>query len=191
MKRTGTLVAAMGMLVAQAFAQEVPRPAPEFVIHMANGSQLQLSQYTGKIVLLGFMFTTCPHCQAAIPILNGIQKDYASRGVQILGTTFNEGAASLVPAFIARFQPIFPVGSSPREAVQEFQAHPPFKRSYVPEFIFIDRKRVIREQHSGEEQFFMDEDKNIRAVLDNMLKEQPDSAKKGGTAAKKAVKKAT
>ena len=95
-----------------------------------------------------------------------------------------------MPPFIARFQPAFPMGYSPREAVQEFQAHPPFKRGYVPEFLFIDRKRVIREQHSGEEPFFQDEDRNIRAVLDNLLKE-PVAAKKTAAPAKKAVKKAS
>jgi len=178
----------MAMLVAQVFGQEVPRPAPEFVVNLSNGSQILLSQYTGKVVMLAFMFTTCPHCQAAVPILNGIQKDYGPRGVQILGTTFNEGAAALVPDFIARFHPTFPVGSSPREPVQEFQAHPPWKRGYVPEFIFIDRKRMIREQHSGEEPFFQNEDRNIRAVLDNLLKEPVETKKTAGPA-KKAAKK--
>ena len=170
----------------------MPRPAPEFVINMPNGSQVLLSQFNGKIVLLAFMLTTCPHCQHAVPILSAIQKEYGPRGVQILGTTFNDGAPQLVPEFIARFQPNFPVGSSPRESVTEFQQHPPWKRAYVPEFVFIDRKRVIREQHSGEEDFFKDEEKSVRAVLDNLLKEQP-VAGKSATPAKKsaAVKKAS
>ncbi len=189
MRRIATLIAVSGILLTQAFAQEVPRPAPEFVINMPNGSQVLLSQFNGKIVLLAFMLTTCPHCQHAVPILSAIQKDYASKGVQILGTTFNDGAPQLVPEFIARFQPNFPVGSSPRESVTEFQQHPPWKRAYVPEFIFIDRKRVIREQHSGDEEFFKDEEKSVRVVLDNLLKEPVA----GKAAPKKtaAVKKAS
>jgi hypothetical protein len=43
---------------AVSFAQEVPRPAGEFVISMNDGSQVLLSQYSGKVVLLAFMFTT-------------------------------------------------------------------------------------------------------------------------------------
>ena len=83
------------------------------------------------------------------------------------------------------------MGFSPRETVQEFQAHPPLKRTYVPEFVFIDRKRVIREQHSGEEtEFFSNEESSIRTVLDNLLKE-PVAAKKSAAPAKKAVKKAS
>ena len=56
MKTWGTL-AAIGFLAA-AFAQEVPRPAPEFAIHMPDGSQTLLSKYSGKVVLLAFMATT-------------------------------------------------------------------------------------------------------------------------------------
>jgi len=50
-------LAAIGFLAA-AFAQEVPRPAPEFAIHMPDGSQTLLSKYSGKVVLLAFMATT-------------------------------------------------------------------------------------------------------------------------------------
>ena len=41
-----------------AFAQEIPRPAPEFVINMPNGSQVLLSQFNGKIVLLALLGAT-------------------------------------------------------------------------------------------------------------------------------------
>ncbi|HKW98151.1 MAG TPA: hypothetical protein VJN43_10485 [Bryobacteraceae bacterium] len=43
---------------ALSFAQEVPRPAGEFVISMNDGRQILLSHYSGKVVLLAFMFTT-------------------------------------------------------------------------------------------------------------------------------------
>jgi hypothetical protein len=45
-------------LALLAFGQQVPRPAGEFAIGMTNGSQVLLSQYAGKVVLLAFMYTT-------------------------------------------------------------------------------------------------------------------------------------
>jgi len=51
-------LAALAMLLGPAFAQEIPRPAPEFVVHMPDGSQVKPSQYSGKVVLLAFMVTT-------------------------------------------------------------------------------------------------------------------------------------
>ena len=165
------------LFTAALFAQQVPRPAGEFAITMNNGSQTLLSQYSGKVVLLMCMFTTCPHCQHTTQLLNPIAKEYAPRGVQILAAAFNDGAGPLVPGFIAQFQPVFPVGYSTREQVNEYLQHSAGKPSYVPELIFIDRNRVIRGQFGGTDDFLKDQDKNIRAMLDTLLKE-PVAAKK-------------
>lgn len=53
-------LAALGLalVTAASFAQQVPRPAAEFAINMNGGGQLLLSQYTGKVVVIAFMFTT-------------------------------------------------------------------------------------------------------------------------------------
>lgn len=56
--RTLSAVAAAAILAASAFAQEIPRPATEFTIHLSPGGQVQPSQYSGKVVLLAFMVTT-------------------------------------------------------------------------------------------------------------------------------------
>jgi hypothetical protein len=106
--------------------------------------------------------------------------------LQIIGAAFNENAAQLVPPFIAQFHPTFPIGFVGREQVRDYIQHPPSKPSYVPELIFIDRNRVIRGQYSGADDFFKDQDKNTRTLLDTLLKEkQPASAKKNGQPARK------
>jgi hypothetical protein len=51
-------LAALAILLPCAYAQEIPRPAPEFTIHLSDGSQVKPSQYSGKVVLLAFMATT-------------------------------------------------------------------------------------------------------------------------------------
>jgi thiol-disulfide isomerase/thioredoxin len=175
--RHSLAVLALTFFTAASFGQQVPRPAGEFAISMNNGSQTLLSQYSGKVVLLMFMFTTCPHCQRTTQLLNPIAKEYAPRGVQILAAAFNEGASALVPGFIAQFQPAFPVGYATRDQVNEYLQHPLGKPTYVPELIFIDRNRVIRGQFGGSDNFLNDQDKNIRAMLDTLLKE-PVAAKK-------------
>jgi len=67
--------------------------------------------------------------------------------------------------------------------VRDYLQHPPGKPSYVPELVFVDRNRVIRGQYSGADEFFRDQDKNIRALLDTLLKEPV--ARKNGRATKK------
>src|SRR5580658_5361356 len=90
-----------------AYAQQVPRPAGEFAIKMPNGQTTLLSQYAGKVVLLAFISTTCPHCQHTTQVLSAIQNEYASRGVQILAAAFNPEAAQLVPGLSHSSDPLF------------------------------------------------------------------------------------
>lgn len=167
-----------------ASAQPVPRPAGEFAISTNSGSQILLSHYSGKVVLLAFMFTTCPHCQHTTQILSGFQKEYGDKGLQILGAFFNDNAAQLVPGFITQFQPAFPVGYATREQVNEYQQHPLGKPTYVPELIFIDRNRQVRGQYTGNDDFFKDQEANIRTMVESLLKE-PATAKKTARSAHK------
>ena len=41
-------------------AFDPPRPAPDFSLRGSNGAPLQLSRYRGKVVALGFGYTSCP-----------------------------------------------------------------------------------------------------------------------------------
>jgi len=159
-----------------AYAQQVPRPAGEFAIKMPNGQVTLLSQYAGKVVVLAFISTTCPHCQHTTQILSAFQNEYGPRGVQFLAAAFNPDAAQLVPGFIAQFRPAFPVGSAERDSVLEYEQASLVKTNYVPELIFIDRHRVIRAQYDGGNQFFNEQEKNIREMLDTLLKEPVKSA---------------
>ena len=183
--RHSLAVLALALSTAVSFGQQVPRPAGEFAINMTNGGQTLLSQCSGKVVLLMFMFTTCPHCQHTTQILNPIAKEYAPRGVQILAAAFNDGASDLVPGFIAQYQPTFPVGYATRDQVNEYLQHAPGKPTYVPEIMFIDRNRVIRAQITGSDDFFKDQDKSVRTMLDTLLKE-PVAAKKTSTHKKRS-----
>ena len=67
------------------------------------------------------------------------------------------------------------MGFASREQVQEYSQRPPGKPGYVPELFFIDRNRVIRAQYSGTEDFFKDQDRNIRAQVE-MLPAGPSPA---------------
>jgi protein SCO1/2 len=47
-----------------------PRPAPEFSLRGSHDAELKLSSYRGKVVLLGFGFTSCPNvCPTTLAVL--------------------------------------------------------------------------------------------------------------------------
>lgn len=97
---------------------------------------------------------------------------------------FNPGAAPLVPDFIRTYGVNFPMGFATPESVREYMQLPPTKPGYVPQLIFIDRKRVIRAEYIGNDDFLKDQDTNIRALVETLLKE-PSAAKKNARAARK------
>jgi thiol-disulfide isomerase/thioredoxin len=176
--RVGLLVAFLGLMafLGSLMAATPPdhtaglRKSPEYVFNMPDGKQLLLSSLRGKVVVIAFMFTTCPHCQAACPLFAGIQRDYAAKGVQFVGDVIDPGAKDGVADFSQRHvRGAFPVGWSLEDAAREYMRIPFGKNFYVPMLSFIDAKGNIHSQYIGDNDFFKDMEPNIRAELDKML----------------------
>jgi thiol-disulfide isomerase/thioredoxin len=159
-------------------AAEVPRPSPALTIQGAGGPNIQIGQYKGKVVLLAFIHTTCPHCQDLTRGLIPIAREYEARGVQVVECAFNVGAGQLVPQFVQTFQPPFPVGWTDNDTVMGylgigFGNNRPF---FVPHLVFIDRQGNIQGDYAGESDFMKTPEKSIRAELDRVLKLGPPPA---------------
>jgi peroxiredoxin len=153
----------------------VPRKAAEFVFKMPDGSQHLLSSYRGKTIVLAMMFTTCPHCQKIAQLLTKFQSEYAAKGVQVLGAVFDQGAAARAVQFEKQLGLNFPIGSSEQGPVLEFLGLPPADPYFVPILVFIDKNGMVRSQYVGDETFLANQEVNIRAEIDKMLKSGPVS----------------
>ena len=161
------LAAAASLAVA---ADTLPKPAPSFTISRQGGPPIQLNQLKGKLVVLTFILTTCPHCQALTTALTPIAKEYSSKNVMFVECAFNQDADKLVPDFVKQFNPPFTVGWSTDPAVQAFGSAMDTKMYYVPHMVFIDANGMIRSDHPGEDKFFQNPETNVRAELDSLLK---------------------
>src|SRR4029077_11233930 len=84
-------------LIAQGASVDTPRPSPEFKIRLTPSGDFSPTQYKGKVVVLACILTTCPHCQAAVGMLSGLQREYGPRGLQVLGVAFHSLAHQLGP----------------------------------------------------------------------------------------------
>ena len=164
-------------------AAELPRSSPDFSVKLNDGSQISLSQYKEKVVVLAFILTSCPHCQKTVGTLSKMQTEYGSRGFQAVASAIEDMAAMNVPDFIKRFQPPFPVGFSERNAALEYLQHPAMFRLLMPQVVFLDRSGTIRAQYAGDDKFLGDDqEQNFRAQIETLLAERAPTAKKGGTA---------
>jgi cytochrome c biogenesis protein CcmG, thiol:disulfide interchange protein DsbE len=83
-------------------------PAPDFTLPQLDGSDLRLSAYRGKVVLLDFWATWCDPCREEIPHLVELQKKYADAGLQIIGVSMDDSADPVRP-FYQEFHMNYPV----------------------------------------------------------------------------------
>ncbi len=154
-----------------ALAASLPRKAPEFVIKLPDGGQKLLSQYRGKVVVLEFLLTTCPHCKDTSRIMNRLQADYASRGLVCLGVAINDDAPYKIPAYVLETGARFLVGYADRDPSLALLQHPPNKTFMVPRLVFIDRTGMIRADRGGgnDDEFFKNEEKTMRSIVEPLL----------------------
>jgi peroxiredoxin len=170
-RRFATLMLSLGISLPLLTGAEVPRPAPEFVLKLHDGKQLLLSSFRGKVVALEFLLTTCPHCKTCSSLMNNLYRELGPKGFQPLGVAFNPMSGLFVADYVRELKLDFPVGVAEREPVLNFLQHSPLERMLVPQIVFIDRNGVIRAQYSADHDFFKDEEKNMRAQVEALLKE--------------------
>jgi peroxiredoxin len=148
------------------------RKAPELSFAIPGQGQKQLSDYRGKVVALEFIYTTCPHCQAASKLMTKLQEEYGSRGLQVIDVAINPNADLLVENFAKDFQVNFPVGWATVPQMQTFMGFPGNDRYVVPQLVLIDRKGFIHYQTpalSGDEWVKLMSEQAIRQHIEELL----------------------
>lgn len=150
---------------------EVPRQSPEFVIHHPGGKQSLLSNYRGKVVVMQFILTTCPHCQQTSQLLSKLNAEYGPKGFQPIGVALNQMALMLVDDFVKNFRVNFPVGASEQGPALNFLQISGSDRWVVPQIALIDKKGVIRMQTppGGDER--LSNEQFLRSEIEKLLKE--------------------
>jgi cytochrome c biogenesis protein CcmG, thiol:disulfide interchange protein DsbE len=120
--------------------------APDFRLQDLKGSDITLSQFRGKVVLLEFWATWCPPCRATIPELVSIQQKYKNRDFVVLGISIDDEGAGLrteLLNFSKEFHINYPVLMG-NEAVEH-----EYKVWSIPRSFLIDKEGRIRDSYSG------------------------------------------
>ena len=132
------------LLFAPAVALGQDTPPIELTLKDINGRRVRLSDYRGKVVLVNFWATWCPPCRAEIPDLIKLQRDYGSRGLQVIGVTYPPQKLAEVRRFVQNAKMNYPVGLGTQKMKLLFTAS-----EELPMTIVIGRDGRIRDTIEG------------------------------------------
>jgi thiol-disulfide isomerase/thioredoxin len=166
--------AAFALLAAAlpAFAQPpVLRKSPEFTLTDANGKESLLSSYRGKVVVLGFVYTTCPHCQIFSGVLEKLHKELGPHGFEPIDVAWNDNARVLITNFAQQFGVTFPIFYSTYDPIMSYMQFSIMDRPVVPLVVVIDRKGMIRAQSPAGGNADLQDEAKLRALIEVLLKE--------------------
>jgi thiol-disulfide isomerase/thioredoxin len=113
----------------------------------ANGASFKLADFFGKVVVVNFWATWCGPCRREIPELVKLNKEFHSRGVEIIGlsTEDPDASAEKVRKFIQDFQIDYRIGWAPGQvAVPLMQGH-----DAIPQIFVISRDARILKRFIG------------------------------------------
>ncbi len=172
-----TAILAIAMASCALAAMPVPRQSKEFTFVDSSGRQSLLSSYKGKVVVIQFLSTTCPHCQALSRTLSKMSSDMGP-GVQFIGVAFNEATAESAAAYAKAQAVRMPIAYAPHETVLGFLGYSVMERLTVPQVVIVDKKGMIRAQSDplGTEE--LSSEAYLRKFIGDLLKEGPAAAKK-------------
>ena len=117
--------------------------APDVQFSKLDGSPFKLKELRGRVVMLNFWATWCIPCRSEIPSLSAMQKDFGSRGLSIIGVSYDD-TADLVQQFQKDIPQSYQIVLGGREVGSQLPASP------LPTTYIIDRQGRIREKLIGE-----------------------------------------
>jgi len=164
----GILALGVSTLVATTPA---PRKSPEFNISEPSGKQTALSSFKGKVVVVEFLLTNCPHCMRVAKMLGKLQDELGPQGLQTIGVAFdNNLTGKAVTKFSQDLGVTYLVGYSSSAEVDSYLGRTPTERLMVPQIVVIDRGGVIRAQSHPVREANLEDETYLRNFLTNLLK---------------------
>ena len=98
------------VLLASGLAHSADAPKFDLTLKDAAGQKVRLRDLRGKVVVLNFWATWCGPCNAEMPMLVDMEKQYAGRGVAFIGASLDDAKSKgKIPAFLTEHKIGFPV----------------------------------------------------------------------------------
>ena len=97
--RTGFKAFAVGPMAA--FLVKADRPSvPDLAFKDSSGSEVNLSKWQGRVVLLNLWATWCAPCRREMPTLNEVQKQLGSKDFEVVALSVDRKGLEASAAFL-------------------------------------------------------------------------------------------
>jgi thiol-disulfide isomerase/thioredoxin len=146
-------------------APDLPPAVSVVPLKDVNGSPFKLADFFGKVAVINLWATWCGPCRREIPELVKLNKEFHSRGVEIVGlsTENPEASAEKVRKFIQDFQIDYRIGWAPAEVgLPLMQGH-----ESIPQIFVISRDGRILQRFIGYSAAYSTQ---LKQVLEDALK---------------------
>lgn len=119
-------------------------PSPAWELKGVDSKPVKSSDFAGKVVILDFWATWCGPCRMEIPGFIELQKQYADKGLVVVGVALDQDGASVVKPFMDKMGINYPVVLGDETIVNAFGGV-----EGIPTTFIIDRNGQIVGKHVG------------------------------------------
>lgn len=147
------LVVCGGLVLALAFlsscesrdpvAAEPLGPAPEFVLPMLAGGEVELAKLRGRTVILDFWATWCAPCEVQMPILDALWREQGDGPLMIVGVSVDTDPPASVAKWVESRGFRYPIAFGDQELAMHYGI------LGFPSLVVIDPEGRIRARHTG------------------------------------------
>jgi len=152
----------IGLTLYPANAVETGDQVPKFSLTSADGKEVSISDFAGKVVYLDFWASWCPPCRVSLPWMNELQNKYSSDDFVVV--TINlDSDSSKAKRIIDEQRLTYPVLLDVQGKIAKLFALPAMPTSFL-----IGRNGKISLVHSA----FRNEDKeSLETSISKLIKE--------------------
>ena len=140
---TKSLLASFFFIATSASALELGQVAPDFTLKSMAGTNLNLAEQRGKIIVINFWASWCGPCRKEMPVLQKFYEKYQDLGVSVWGVNV-EQENQAGRDFLADLKLTFPILFDETNTISAN-----YQVEAMPTTIIIDRDGVVRYAFQG------------------------------------------
>ena len=124
-------------------AAEPLGPAPEFVLPLLGGGEVDLAALRGRMVILDFWATWCAPCEVQMPILDALWREQGGGRLMIVGVSVDTDPPATVAKWVEERGFGYPIALGDQELAMRYGL------LGFPSLVVVDEAGRICARHTG------------------------------------------